>query len=339
MASPGANPHKCQKLTFLVNIRLRIGFFEYFGLFRMLKKILEPPSSNMVFARHALDRQANRRGDATWLAGLRAAPSSRCVLLADDKVALTEARGLAFAPEIHASAIFLGVDAEGAAWFAARHEDPPDAMDLRSLAASGVLPGAHLDILAQARSLLHWHQRHGFCANCGSATEIADAGYKRVCRSCNAEHFPRTDPVIIIAVRHDERVLLGRQASWPQGMYSTLAGFMEPGETIEDAARREVKEESGIDVGDAFIVANQPWPFPSSLMIGLVGEALNSEIVIDAKEIEHARWFTRDDIAQMQSGTHAEGCRIPPTMAIAHHLILKAVDYSDRCSNEIGTVA
>jgi NAD+ diphosphatase len=292
----------------------------------MLKKITEPPFAHMAFTSSTLDRQSNRRGDAIWLDGLRRETSSRCVCLADDKVALTAENELLFAAEIPHSAIFLGLDPDGAAWFAAEIPQAPHALDLRSVIISGTLVRAQIDMLAQARSMLAWHKRHGFCANCGAATHMTDAGYKRACPACNAEHFPRTDPVIIIAVRHRARVLLGRQASWPQGMYSTLAGFMEPGETIEDAARREVKEESGIDVGDVSIVANQPWPFPSSLMIGLVGEAFNADIVIDAKEIEHARWFAQDEIAQMLNGTHPDGFKMPPPIAIAHHLILKAVD-------------
>jgi NAD+ diphosphatase len=294
----------------------------------MLKKILETPSSNMVFTNGGLDRQGNRRGDDAWLDGLRKAASSRCVCLADDKVVLTEEHGLAFAAEIAPSAIFLGLDAEGAAWFATETNHTAHEMDLRSLAVSGELPRAQLDLLAQARSLLHWHKRHGFCANCGAATLLSDAGYKRSCPTCKAEHFPRTDPVIIIAVKHGSRVLLGRQASWPQGMYSTLAGFMEPGETIEDAARREVFEEAGIEVGPISIAANQPWPFPSSLMIGLIGEALNDQVNIDHKEIEHARWFEADEIGEMMRGTHADGLRMPPPVAISHFLMVKAVQDS-----------
>ena len=166
-----------------------------------------------------------------------------------------------------------------------------DLMDLRSLAVAGFLPQGELAILAQARSLLHWHERHGFCANCGAKTEMRDAGYRRHCGACTTDHFPRTDPVIIIAVRHGKRMLLGRQSAWPEGMYSTLAGFMEPGETIEEAARREVFEEAGISVGEIRFHSNQPWPFPSSLMIGLIGEALTDDIVIDPKELETARWF------------------------------------------------
>jgi NAD+ diphosphatase len=285
-------------------------------------------SSAMAFAAATLDRAGHLRRDAAWLARARSDSATRCVLLHDDKVHLDDQRRLRFADAISDDAIFLGLDGQDHAWFAAAAAATEHMLDLRSLAVSGVLPQPQLDLLAQARSLLHWHQRHGFCANCGQATEIGDAGYRRVCPSCTAEHFPRTDPVIIIAVKRNGHVLLGRQTSWPQGMYSTLAGFMEPGETIEDAARREVKEESGIDVGAIEIVANQPWPFPSSLMIGLIGEALNEEIVIDATEIEHARWFAPADIESMMHGTHKDGFKMPPPLAIAHHLILGAFQSS-----------
>ena len=138
---------------------------------------------------------------------------------------------------------------------------------MRALMMEGGLTQERLSILAQARSILHWHERHSFCANCGAKSLMADAGYKRVCDSCKTEHFPRTDPVVIMAVRHGDQVLLGRQASWPPNMYSALAGFMEPGETIEQAVAREVLEEAGIKVGAVSYVTTQPWPFPSSLMI------------------------------------------------------------------------
>jgi NAD+ diphosphatase len=282
----------------------------------------------MAFTGSELDRAAHLRRDEGWLARARAETHSRCVLLDDDKVHLSSERGLRFAHAISDDAIFLGLDDDGHAWFAAAATAADTMLDLRNLAASGSLPAPQLDLLAQARSLLHWHQRHGFCAHCGHATEMRDAGYRRVCPACKAEHFPRTDSVIIIAVKRNRHVLMGRQASWPPGMYSTLAGFMEPGETIEDAARREVKEESGIDVGAIEIVANQPWPFPSSLMIGMIGEALNEDIVIDTTEIEHARWFSHADIEAMKLGTHKDGLKIPPPLAIAHHLILGAFQSS-----------
>jgi NAD+ diphosphatase len=150
---------------------------------------------------------------------------------------------------------------------------------------------------------------------------MRDGGYRRHCPDCLADHFPRTDPVVIIVVRRGDSFLLGRQASWAPGRYSALAGFMEPGETIEEAARREVLEESGIRVGAIAYVASQPWPFPSSLMIGLVGEALSHDIVIDRTELEDARWFSRAEIRLMFEERHPDGLGVPPPMAIAHKIL------------------
>jgi NAD+ diphosphatase len=150
---------------------------------------------------------------------------------------------------------------------------------------------------------------------------MRDGGYRRHCPQCLADHFPRTDPVVIIVVRSGDNFLLGRQASWAPGRYSALAGFMEPGETIEEAARREVLEESGIKVGSIAYVASQPWPFPSSLMIGLVGDALTRDIVVDKTELEDARWFSRAEIRLMFEERHPEGLGVPPRMAIAHKIL------------------
>ena len=149
----------------------------------------------------------------------------------------------------------------------------------------------------------------------------AEGGYRRHCASCGLDHFPRTDPVAIIVVIDGERLLLGRQKHFAPGVYSALAGFMEPGETIEDCARREVFEEAGIRVGKVDYYASQPWPFPANLMIGLIGEALNSDIVVDQVELEDARWFTRAEALAMLADTHPDGMKVPTPMAIAHHLL------------------
>jgi NAD+ diphosphatase len=279
----------------------------------------------MAFTVNGLDRQANHRSDVPFVDSLRDAPSSHCLLFNGDKTFAPGGLPQPIVGDVPQHALFLGIDHENIAWFAAASPIEEELVDLRSLALSGTASHEMLGRLAQARALLHWHERHGFCANCGAATEMADAGYRRHCASCTADHFPRTDPVIIIAVKRQGKILLGRQAVWKEGMFSTLAGFMEPGETIEEAARREVFEESGIRVGEARILFNQPWPFPASLMIGLVGEALNDDIVVDPKELETARWFSRDDIAAMMAGNHAGGCHTPPPMAIAHRLIAAAM--------------
>ncbi len=226
---------------------------------------------------------------------------------------------------ITAETVFLGRDASGHLWAANRVAVEDGLRDLRGLALEDALPADQLGILAQARSLLHWHERHGFCANCGAKTQMLDGGYRRHCEACKADHFPRTDPVIIIVVRRPGYILLGRQASWTAGMYSALAGFMEPGETIEDAARREVFEESGIRLGAVSYVASQPWPFPASLMIGLHGEALSEAITIDDKELEEARWFSLDEARMMVDRTHPQGLWATRPQAIAHLLVTEAL--------------
>jgi NAD+ diphosphatase len=198
--------------------------------------------------------------------------------------------------------------------------------DLRSLAIAGELDAGHLGALAQARALLNWHQRHRYCSACGQPTAVTAAGYRRDCAACGAQHFPRTDPVVIMMTIHTgadgvERALLGRQSRFPPGMYSCLAGFVEPGETLEDAVRRETREESGVIVGRVRYHASQPWPFPSSLMIGCLAEALSEDVTPDEAELEDCRWFSRDEVRAMISGTHPDGLLAPTPMAIAHHLL------------------
>ncbi|HET9642149.1 MAG TPA: NAD(+) diphosphatase, partial [Burkholderiaceae bacterium] len=164
----------------------------------------------------------------------------------------------------------------------------------------GLLPPDQLAIYGTARALVGWHARHRFCAQCGSPTDSVRGGWQRNCmsESCNAQHFPRTDPVSIMLVEHDGDLLLGRQPRFPAGRFSALAGFIEPGETIEEAVAREVWEEAGVRVGEVSYVASQPWPFPSSLMIGCHATALTREITIDATELEEARWFTRAEVSE-----------------------------------------
>lgn len=195
-----------------------------------------------------------------------------------------------------------------------------EAADLRSIAVRGLVPVEELGILAMAKSMLDWHNRHRFCANCGTPTTLAQAGFRRDCAACGAQHFPRTDPVVIMLIARGDKCLLGRQARFAPKVYSCLAGFLEPGETIEDAVRRETFEEAGVRVGKVGYLASQPWPFPSSLMIGCIGEAETDEIVRDTAELEDARWFSRDDIRRMLDGTH-EDFAAPAPIAIAHHLL------------------
>ncbi len=283
------------------------------------------PLDQLGYAGGLLDRSANHRADADWLQRHRDSVGSRYVYITADKTIIRNGQlHYGDKPGI-GEPVLLGLDAKGEAVFAARTDAVEDLVDLRSIAVQSLVPQAELALLAQARSLLLWHDTHGFCAKCGAATKQHDAGYRRHCDACGADHFPRTDPVIIIIGRHRGRCLLGRQSFWNKGMYSALAGFMEPGETIEEAARREVQEESGIRLGGIRYVASQPWPFPSSLMIGLIGEAETERIEIDRKELEDARWFERDELIAMVEGRHPDGLCVPPRMAIANHLIREAL--------------
>ena len=190
--------------------------------------------------------------------------------------------------------------------------------DLR--AAAGLLPPGEAAIAAQARHLTDWHARHRHCPGCGAATTPEQAGWSRRCPECSALHFPRTDPVVIAVVTDGARCLLGRQSGWPRNLYSALAGFVEPGESVEEAVAREVREESGVRVHRVRYLASQPWPFPASLMLGCHAEATSTALRVDSAELEDARWFPRSEI---RSALHAPTptLTLPPPVAIAHHLI------------------
>jgi NAD+ diphosphatase len=226
--------------------------------------------------------------------------------------------------------VFLGVT-DGAARFGmSLPRDAAEALkarqdiqltDLRALAVQALVAPEHLPPLAEAKAMLQWHMRHRFCSNCGAPTAAVCAGWKRDCAACKAEHFPRTDPVAIMLAIDGDRCLLGRQTRFVTGTWSCLAGFIEPGETIEDAVRREVLEEAGVICGPVKYFASQPWPFPMSLMIGCHAEAISTEIVVDTSELEDARWFTRREAAQMLARQHPDNLATPPPIAIAHHII------------------
>jgi NAD+ diphosphatase len=287
-----------------------------------------------------LVRPADGRVDEAWLAARRADPRSEILLFAGERPLLfrggetltrREPTRLEGAPALLGEPVFLGVDARDVALFAGLLADPEHVpedvklVELRSIAMQGLVSGPELGLLARARSLLHWHARHRFCANCGATTVAADGGHRRRCDGCETDHFPRTDPVVIMVVRHGDRFLLGRQPRFVPGVYSALAGFVEPGETIEDAGRREVAEEAGVRVGAVRYIGSQPWPFPASLMIGLLGEAESDALQIDRTELEDARWFTREDLGRMLEWNHPDGLKVPPPLAIAHHLIRAAL--------------
>jgi NAD+ diphosphatase len=301
-------------------------------------------SARLGYASNMLDRGANHRDDAQRIAQWRADPLARTVLLQGD-IPLTRRLDNGLSPyfsfteaEEHGAVTeeaFLGLD-EGRPRFAMQLAYPAVdsdqgqgdlvALDLRSLAVQGLLAPADLGVLAQAKSLIGWHLRHRFCANCGGPTANAAGGWRRECDACKAQHFPRTDPVVIMLAIRGDRCLLARQPRFPPGTYSCLAGFVEPGETFEDAVRREIFEEAGVRVGRVRYLASQPWPFPSSLMIGCLCEALDEDLTIDRQELEDARWFHRTEVAQILAGTHEGGVRSPPPIAIAHWLERAFVD-------------
>jgi NAD+ diphosphatase len=214
--------------------------------------------------------------------------------------------------------LFLGLE-QGSPRFSALYEPSQTAFGVLPLIAN--LNGADAPLFAAALSLARWHSNHRFCANCGQSAEIVRGGWSRRCQHCSAEHFPRIDPVAIMLVEHQDSVLLGRQPHYPPGRYSVLAGFIEVGESIEDTVAREVKEEAGIEIGRVRYIASQPWPFPSSLMIGCRAEALGNELVIDAKELEDARWFTREEVALGIAGDEGATFQPPPRTAIARTLL------------------
>jgi NAD+ diphosphatase len=284
----------------------------------------------------ALDRCGVRREDPAFIAAEACSPASRSLLFLDQKLVLKQASSGALdllfdAAEAVAlgadpAAIFLGREAE-APRFArtlpagAAVPKPILVEDLRTLASDGRLSGPALALAGCARSLIAWHARHRFCANCGAGTEAAPSGWRRQCPACGAQHFPRLDPVVIMLVTRGDRCLLGREGRFPPGMWSCLAGFVEPGETIEEAARREAMEEAGVPLGAVAYAFCQPWPFPSQLMLGLVAEALADDLVPDLSELADARWFTREEVALMLARGHPEGFFAPPPAAIAHHLM------------------
>ncbi|KIC40867.1 NUDIX hydrolase [Ruegeria sp. ANG-R] len=315
-------------------------------------------AEQVTFGGSGLDRAGLLRGDADKLAQAYGDPSAKCALLWRGKL-LVQGEALdrlALLPMGHRifeqgpggvieAPVFLGKTDEDAPLFA---------MDISDWAAEGLdlsgvgdfvdrteqqhpdLPEGYVfaemrrimtrlsprdaELAATAKAVIGWHETHRFCARCGARSEMSQGGWQRSCPACGGQHFPRTDPVVIMLITHGNSVLMGRSPGWPEGMYSLLAGFVEPGETLEAAVRREVMEEAGVPVGDVHYLASQPWPFPASLMFGCAGEALSRDIQIDPVEIEDAMWVTRTEMMQAFAGDHPK--LLPARKgAIAHFLL------------------
>lgn len=301
----------------------------------------------LAFQTSGLDRAAELRADAAALAALLAGGAVLPVWRGRPLVINGEA--LAWLPADHpilagAATVFLGRDST-TAWFAADITpsfSPEEGVPLPAGAfdagaqAHPALPATHLftelrsvmtrlsprdgELAATARALIEWHRTHGFCAACGAASTMVQAGWQRRCPACGTMHFPRTDPVVIMLVTRGNRTLIGRTPGWPAGMYSCLAGFVEPGETVEAAVRREVAEESGIAIGQVTYIVSQPWPWPASLMLGCRAQALDEAIRLDPVELEDALWITKEEMAVVMDGRHPD-IRAPRAGAIAHALI------------------
>ncbi|WP_151771377.1 NAD(+) diphosphatase [Streptomyces abyssomicinicus] len=280
-----------------------------------------------------IDRAAHHRLDEAWLAAAWSHPTTRCFVVSGGQVLIDETPDgrtelvttPSFeAPLTEAHRYFLGTDDDGVRYFALQRDALPGRMDQSArpagLREAGLLlSDRDAGLMVHAVALENWQRLHRFCSRCGGKTVIAAAGHVRRCPKCGAEHYPRTDPAVIMAVTDDDdRILLGRQVHWPEGRFSTLAGFVEPGESIEAAVRREVFEEAGVVVGDVSYVASQPWPFPSSLMLGFMAHATTTHTQVDGEEISEARWFSRDEL----TAAFASGEVLPPFgISIAARLI------------------
>jgi NAD+ diphosphatase len=318
------------------------------------------------FAVDWFDRGSYRREDPAEVARLRAHDDARALLIVRDmpvlRIAETGLDSLLPMREIDALGgaqveALLGLSPSGAPIFAALladeavelRSDASDGfldrrilvapgredlklVDLRSIAVGDLVPREQAAMLAAAKALMHWHAHRRFCSNCGALNEVAAAGWRRDCKTCKTAHFPRTDPVVIMLAVDGDACLLGRQPRFPKGMYSALAGFVEPGESIEAAVRREIWEEAHVACGTVRYFASQPWPFPASLMIGCFAQAAGRGLEVDRVELEDARWFSREETVALIERRHPARLTAPTPMAIAHHILkqwaYKGVEFS-----------
>jgi NAD+ diphosphatase len=288
-----------------------------------------PLLPDLALARSAVDRLAERRDDEAWLARAWADTTTRVLPVSDGRVGVDEARGR-LAPVVTQDApsgerYLLGRDTTGTVWFAVHTDAALDALDPPLVGATLRDVGAVLDdreagLAVHAIALANWHRTHPRCARCGAETEVWSAGAQRRCRSDGWTHFPRTDPAVIVLVTDpDDRALLGRQDSWPAGRFSTLAGFVEPGESAERAVVREVAEESGVVVDDVEYLGSQPWPFPASLMLGYSARSHRRQAPRpDGVELAEARWFSRDELTE---AVRTGDLVVPPGISIARRLV------------------
>jgi NAD+ diphosphatase len=299
---------------------------------------------HLGYAASRIERAAEKRTDAEALRALEADAAARWYMVGGELVAMRKTaagldplfeRAAAQALGAVTHTVFLGLmdgvprfaaAIEPAAMEALKSRNDFEVSDLRTIAVRGMVDEQHLPPLAEGKSLLLWNSRRRFCSNCGGETRVVEAGWRRDCPSCKMQHFPRTDPVVIMLAIDGERCLLGRSGRFATNSWSCLAGFVEPGETIEEAVRREVHEEAGVVVGEVKYFRSQPWPFPSSLMIGCHAQALSRELVVDHNELEGARWFDREEVASMLARRHPEGLITPVPIAIAYHIIREWVE-------------